>query len=76
MRIVRRSLAVLLATLMVAPAAHAQTHVVDRTALAQAVPRAKTFVWHGLQAGLTLGVGRGRGPVDHLFAIRRGASPA
>jgi hypothetical protein len=33
-------------------------------------------VWHGLQAGLTLGVGRGRGPVDHLFAIRRGASPA
>jgi len=37
MRIVRRSLAVLLATLMVAPAAHAQTHVVDRTALAQAV---------------------------------------
>ena len=45
-------------------------------ALAQAVPRAKTFVWHGLQAGLTLGVGRGRGPVDHLFAIRRGASPA
>ena len=37
MRIVRQSLAVLLATLMVAPAAHAQTHVVDRTALAQAV---------------------------------------
>jgi L-rhamnose isomerase len=37
MKIVRRSLAVLLATLMVAPAAHAQTHVVDRTALAQAV---------------------------------------
>ena len=37
MRIVRRSLAVLLATLMVAPAAHAQTHVVDRTALARAV---------------------------------------
>jgi len=37
MRIVRQSLAVLLATLMVAPAAQAQTHVVDRTALAQAV---------------------------------------
>ena len=37
MKIVPRSLAVLLATLMVAPAAHAQTHVVDRTALAQAV---------------------------------------
>jgi hypothetical protein len=37
MRIVRRSLAVVLTALMVAPAAHAQTHVVDRTALAQAV---------------------------------------
>ena len=37
MRIVRQSLAVLLATLMVAPAANAQTHVVDRTALARAV---------------------------------------
>ena len=37
MKIVPRSLAVLLATLMVAPAVHAQTHVVDRTALAQAV---------------------------------------
>ena len=37
MRIVRRSLAVLLATLMVAPAAQAQTHVVGKSALARAV---------------------------------------
>jgi hypothetical protein len=37
MRIVRRSLAVILAALLVAPAAQAQTHVVARTALAQAV---------------------------------------
>ena len=37
MRIVRRSLAVILAALLVAPAAQAQTHVVPRTALAQAV---------------------------------------
>jgi hydroxymethylpyrimidine/phosphomethylpyrimidine kinase len=44
--------------------------------LPEAVRRAKTFVWHGLQAGRTLGVGGGRGPVDHLFAIRRGAPPA
>jgi hydroxymethylpyrimidine/phosphomethylpyrimidine kinase len=45
-------------------------------ALADAVRRAKAYVWHGLQAGCTLGVGGGRGPVDHLFAIRRGAPPA
>jgi hydroxymethylpyrimidine/phosphomethylpyrimidine kinase len=44
--------------------------------LPDAVRRAKAFVWHGLHAGRTLGVGGGRGPVDHLFAIRRGAPPA
>jgi len=44
-------------------------------ALPDAVRRAKAFVWQGLQAGRTLGVGGGRGPVDHLFAIRRGAPP-
>jgi len=37
MRIVRRSLAVLLAALLVAPAAQAQTHVVAKSALSQAV---------------------------------------
>ena len=37
MRIVRRSLAVVLAALLVAPAAQAQTHAVAKTALAQAV---------------------------------------
>jgi hydroxymethylpyrimidine/phosphomethylpyrimidine kinase len=45
-------------------------------ALADAVRRAKAFVWHGLHAGRALGVGSGRGPVDHLFAIRRCAPPA
>ena len=45
-------------------------------ALNDAVRRAKAFVWQGLQAGRRLGVGAGRGPVDHLFAIRRGAPPA
>jgi hypothetical protein len=37
MRIVRRSLAVILAALLVAPAAQAQTHVVGQAALARAV---------------------------------------
>ena len=37
MRIVRRSLAVLLAALLVAPAAQAQTHVINKSALSQAV---------------------------------------
>jgi hypothetical protein len=37
MRIVRRSLAVLVAALLVAPAAQAQTHVVAQSALSQAV---------------------------------------
>ena len=37
MRIVRQSLAVLLAALLMAPAAEAQTHVIDRAALARAV---------------------------------------
>jgi hydroxymethylpyrimidine/phosphomethylpyrimidine kinase len=45
-------------------------------ALNDAVRRAKAFVWHGLQAGRRLGVGAGRGPVDHLFAIRRSTPPA
>jgi hydroxymethylpyrimidine/phosphomethylpyrimidine kinase len=44
--------------------------------LADAVQRAKSYVWHGLQHGRGLGVGRGRGPLDHLFAIRRAAPPA
>jgi hydroxymethylpyrimidine/phosphomethylpyrimidine kinase len=44
-------------------------------ALADAVRRAKAFVWHGLQAGHSLGIGGGRGPVDHLFAIRRTPPP-
>ena len=37
MKIVRRSLAVLLAALLVAPAAQAQTHVIAKSALSQAV---------------------------------------
>jgi hydroxymethylpyrimidine/phosphomethylpyrimidine kinase len=44
--------------------------------LREAVGRAKTYVWQALEAGRELGVGRGNGPVDHLYAIRRGPPPA
>jgi hydroxymethylpyrimidine/phosphomethylpyrimidine kinase len=45
-------------------------------ALSEAVGRAKAFVWHGLQHGRELGVGHGRGPIDHLHALRRRLSAA
>ncbi len=45
-------------------------------ALAEAVDRAKTYVWEGLRHGRGLGIGKGRGPVDHLFAIRGKQPPA
>jgi hydroxymethylpyrimidine/phosphomethylpyrimidine kinase len=44
--------------------------------LTEAVERAKSFVWQGLQAGRSSGVGHGSGPVDALYAIRRAAPPA
>lgn len=44
--------------------------------LATAVEQAKGYIWRALQGGLSLGVGRGRGPLDHLVAIRAShASP-
>jgi hydroxymethylpyrimidine/phosphomethylpyrimidine kinase len=43
--------------------------------LPDAVAGAKAFVWQGLQAGRNLGIGRGSGPVDCLFAIRDQALP-
>jgi hydroxymethylpyrimidine/phosphomethylpyrimidine kinase len=43
--------------------------------LREAVGRAKTFVWEALAHGKDLRIGKGRGPVDHLFAIRRGRPP-
>jgi hydroxymethylpyrimidine/phosphomethylpyrimidine kinase len=45
-------------------------------ALPDAVRRAKAYVRQGLQHGRGLGVGHGRGPLDHLFAIRRAEPPA
>jgi hydroxymethylpyrimidine/phosphomethylpyrimidine kinase len=38
-------------------------------ALTDAVSRAKDFVWGAIAAGRDLGVGRGAGPVDHLYEL-------
>jgi len=43
--------------------------------LEAAIAGAKDFVWQGLEAGASLGVGQGRGPVDCLFGIRRAPFP-
>lgn len=45
-------------------------------ALPDAVRRAKSYVHSAISAGSLAPVGRGNGPVDHLFAIRRQAPPA
>jgi hydroxymethylpyrimidine/phosphomethylpyrimidine kinase len=37
----------------------------------EAVKAAKDFVWKAIEAGSTLTIGKGDGPVDHLHAIRR-----
>jgi hydroxymethylpyrimidine/phosphomethylpyrimidine kinase len=42
--------------------------------LVDAVDQAQSYVWHGLVSGRDLGVGQGTGPVDHLWALRRGRS--
>lgn len=42
--------------------------------LPDAVAAAKDYLWNALVAGKTLGVGQGRGPVDHAFALRRTGS--
>jgi len=44
--------------------------------LEHAVRRAKSYVSAALAAGRDQSVGRGRGPVDHLYAIRRGGLPS
>jgi hydroxymethylpyrimidine/phosphomethylpyrimidine kinase len=43
--------------------------------LREAVARAKQYVWLALQEGGHLHIGHGRGPVDHLFAIRKAPPP-
>lgn len=44
--------------------------------LRESAERAKAYVWEAIRAGRDLGVGRGNGPVDHLYAIRRQPPPA
>jgi hydroxymethylpyrimidine/phosphomethylpyrimidine kinase len=44
--------------------------------LESAVRRAKTFVTRAIDHGREQVIGRGRGPVDHLYAIKAGPPPA
>ncbi|HXF54593.1 MAG TPA: bifunctional hydroxymethylpyrimidine kinase/phosphomethylpyrimidine kinase [Hyphomicrobiaceae bacterium] len=44
--------------------------------LESAVRRAKTFVTRAIDHGREQAIGHGRGPVDHLFAIRAATPPA
>jgi len=39
--------------------------------LDDAIARAKDYVWGALDAGKHLSIGKGRGPVDHSFALRK-----
>jgi hydroxymethylpyrimidine/phosphomethylpyrimidine kinase len=39
--------------------------------IADAVNTAKSFVWQAIDAGRTLTIGKGNGPVDHLFQMRK-----
>lgn len=40
--------------------------------LVEAVARSKDFLWLGIKSGSGMSIGSGAGPVDHLFAIRKG----
>jgi hydroxymethylpyrimidine/phosphomethylpyrimidine kinase len=44
--------------------------------LEAAVRRAKHYVWQALQAGSSMNIGGGSGPVDHLFALRAHPLPS
>jgi len=52
-------------------AAAIAAHLAKGCSLPSAVEAAKAYVWAAIEAGRTLGVGHGNGPVDHLHAIRR-----
>ena len=57
-------------------AASAAALLASGETLERAVERAKLYVWRALEAGADLRVGRGSGPVDHLFAAKRHDPPA
>jgi hydroxymethylpyrimidine/phosphomethylpyrimidine kinase len=44
--------------------------------LEAAVRRAKTYVTRAIDHGRNQSIGQGRGPVDHLYAVRIGQPPA
>ena len=44
-------------------------------ALPEAVARAKRYVWHAIEAAKALNVGKGTGPLDHLYAHRKHQLP-
>jgi hydroxymethylpyrimidine/phosphomethylpyrimidine kinase len=52
-------------------AAAIAARLAERETLALSVLAAKDYIWEAILAGRTLGVGKGNGPVDHLYAIRR-----
>lgn len=52
-------------------AAAIAARLAEGDSLPTAVRAAKDFVWQAIDAGRTLTVGKGGGPVDHLHAIRR-----
>ena len=52
-------------------AAAIAARLAEKDSVPSAVKAAKDFVWKAIDAGRTLAIGKGSGPVDHLHAIRR-----
>lgn len=46
-----------------------------RVGVAEAVARAKRYVWEAINAGRSMTIGAGNGPIDHLYAIRSSDPP-
>ncbi len=51
-------------------------HLAEGQSLGAAVSAAKHFVWEALKASAGLSIGRGNGPLDHGFALRKILVPA
>jgi hydroxymethylpyrimidine/phosphomethylpyrimidine kinase len=45
-------------------------YLVQGRSMEDAVVAAKAFVWNALESGARYAIGRGHGPVDHLFALK------
>jgi len=48
----------------------------EGTPLELAAQRAKSYLWAAIEAGQSLGIGGGAGPVDHLYHLKRCGPPA